>query len=192
MLRISKIKEKINLNNDTLVHYPFELKIGNRRINLNKTWSEIKINQFPNRLETNQRIFPKQISQNFFYYLTLHKIFQDRCLKFSKFLVNSDVYNKTKTYSNQDISFGNIIKFYQLQGNVPSFVHASVSLGNGLFISKLGYMGIYIQDLPDLLSFYETDDKYIKVCSPVRLFDYTNDSFKPNLNLLNTFDENEQ
>ena len=97
MLRISKYKERIYLNNDPIVHYPFDLKIGNKKFNLNEKWSEIQV---PNvkRLEIGNRVISQKISKNFYQYIRLSKLFQERCLYFSKFLINSNIYQMQKKF----------------------------------------------------------------------------------------------
>ena len=191
MLRISKIKESKYIHGEKVIHYPFELKLGNRKINLNENWSSLKFTK-PKSLEIGNYIVPKMISQNFYQYLTLDKIYQDRCLYFSKFLINSDNYHKFKIEQNQIVSFVQIIKFFQIQNDSPFFVHAAVSLGNGFFLSKLGYMGLYVQGVNDILNYYQIDNPNLKVCYASKLFTFENPKFYENLNIPNTFHENEK
>jgi hypothetical protein len=191
MLRISKIKEVRQINNESITHYPFDLKIGNRKINLNGMWSEISFHSEPKLLRIENRLISKTISKNFYHYLRLPKINQDRCLTFSKFLINSNHYNKQKL-SDKNISFGQIVKFFQKQNQKPYFIHASVSLGNGLLMSKIGYMGIYIQDIQDTIDFYEADEEYVKICSSSNILSYQDKTFYRNINIPNTFGENEE
>jgi len=198
MLKISKNKQTKYLYGDKLVHYPYHLKLGNQKINLNEKWFDLKMTTPPRQLEIEDRVIPSSIGKNFYYYLTLPNILQDRCLRFCKFTINSNFYERKLINKNflHLIPFGKIIKFFQKtnsnQNQSPYFVHAAVSLGNGLCISKLGKLGIYIQDINDIVTYYEVDDSYIKVCSPKSISNYKDDNkFYENLHIANTFDENE-
>jgi hypothetical protein len=205
MLRISTTKTIKHLVQDKLSYYPYDLKIKTKTFQLEQKWYELDFKS-PKKLFLNSfHSFPTPISNNFFSFLQLPKQFQHRCLHFSKYLVNSNVY-QTKVYKNiQEFSPFQIIHFYQLQNHyytdknhqikkkmIPHFVHAGITLGNGLCISKIGYLGIYITDIKDMIEFYETDETYIKLCSSQFLLKTTDEYFNRNLQIPNTTYDDEE
>ena len=204
MLRVSKNKSTKYLVQDKLSYYPFDLKINKKIIHLDLKWYEHQF-QPPKTLTLNQNlVFPKSIANNFFSFLCLHKQFQHRCLHFSKYLLNSNVYQNTIHKKIHDFTPFQIIQFYQIQNHhyvdtnhqikkkmIPHFVHAGITLGNGLCISKIGYLGIYITDIKDMIEFYETDETYIKLCSSQFLLKTTDEYFNRNIQIPNTMQENE-
>jgi hypothetical protein len=205
MLRISKIKSYQGINHDRLAFYPFDLKIGRKIFDLDQKWYELQF-ESPKRLLLNDRLsFPRSISNNLFYYLKLQKQFQQRCLHFSKYLINSNVYQSQ--INNQILNFSpfQIIQFYQIKNHyfmdtnhqqrkqtTPNFVHAGITLGNGLCLSKIGYLGIFVTEIKDIMDFYETDETYIKICSSHYLLETNDQFFQRNILVPNTIDSNEE
>lgn len=206
MLRVSKNKSNIGFyTDDKLCYYPFDLKIGNKIFHPEKKWYELQF-EVPKKLVFNNHlVFPKQISNNFFSFLQLQKQFQHRCLHFSKYLLNSNIYEKRIYNKLQEFPPFQIIQFYQIQNqcfmdtnhqirrqSIPKFIHSGITLGNGLCLSKIGYLGIYITDIKDLFQFYETDEKYIKLCSSSFLLSPKDEYFHRNIQVPNTLDESEE
>ena len=206
MLRVSKIKSTTEIQQDKLSYYPFDLKIGSKVFHLDKRWYELDF-RHPQRLVMNHNLaFPKPLSNNLFSFLHLPKQYQHRCLHFSKYLLNSNIYEKRIYHQiGQDFTPFQIIQFYQIQNHcfldtnhqiqkksIPVFVHAGITLGNGLCLSKIGYLGLYITDIKDIIQFYETDENYIKLCSSSFHLSTRDEFFKRNIQIPNTIDEEEQ
>ncbi len=195
MLKIQRATKIKRLGSDKLIYYPFELKINRKRFDLSEKWSELQFEP-PKRLiakfDGNYHPIPNVISQNLFYYLDLNKVYQDKCLYFSKYLINSNVYDTRVYHHLYPLEPFQIIKFYQIIANKYFFVHAGITLHNNLILSKLGFNGLYICNVLDLAKFYETDLRYYKLCSSNFLLTPKDEFFKRNIQIRNTFDTNEE
>ena len=112
------------------------------------------------------------MAENLSNYLTLNRIEQKRCFHFSNYVIYSKNYIiKTIQLKNSyDIQPFDIIQLYSKYDGILE--HSMISIGDGIYMSKMGSSGIYFHTLFEAISFYKCLQDKIEIYTPINIILY--------------------